>query len=56
MDLMASVEDCDVIIVDDVIDTAGTLCKAASVPKEYGGMHEMFFSAGSATLHKYSSF
>lgn len=37
MDLVGSVEDSDVIIVDDMIDTAGTLCKAASVIKEYGG-------------------
>lgn len=37
MDLVGSVEDSDVIIVDDMIDTAGTLCKAASVLKEYGG-------------------
>lgn len=37
MDLVGSVEDSDVIIVDDMIDTAGTLCKAASVLKEFGG-------------------
>lgn len=37
MDLVGSVKDSDVIIVDDMIDTAGTLCKAASVLKEYGG-------------------
>ena len=37
MDLVGSVEDSDVIIVDDMIDTGGTLCKAASVIKEYGG-------------------
>lgn len=39
MDLVGSVEDSDVIIVDDMIDTAGTLCKAASVLKEFGGMY-----------------
>lgn len=37
MDLVGSVHDSDVIIVDDMIDTAGTLCKAASVLKEFGG-------------------
>lgn len=37
MDLVGSVEDSDVIIVDDMIDTAGTLCKAASVLKACGG-------------------
>lgn len=39
MDLVGSVKDSDVIIVDDMIDTAGTLCKAASVLKEYGGKY-----------------
>ena len=37
MDLVGSVENCDVIIVDDMIDTAGTLCKAASALKQHGG-------------------
>lgn len=41
MDLVGSVEDSDVIIVDDMIDTAGTLCKAASVLKEYGGERDV---------------
>ena len=31
MDLVGSVKDCDCIIVDDMIDTAGTLCKASDV-------------------------
>lgn len=31
MDLVGDVNDCDCIIVDDMIDTAGTLCKAAEV-------------------------
>ena len=29
MDLVGSVQDSDVIIVDDMIDTAGTLCKVS---------------------------
>lgn len=36
MDLVGSVEGSDVIIVDDMIDTAGTLTKAASELKERG--------------------
>ncbi|GAX19366.1 ribose-phosphate pyrophosphokinase [Fistulifera solaris] len=31
MDLVGDVKDCDCILVDDMIDTAGTLCKAADV-------------------------
>jgi glycosyltransferase involved in cell wall biosynthesis len=34
MDLVGSVDGCDCIIVDDMIDTAGTLCKAAGELKE----------------------
>ena len=37
MDLVGDIEDCDCIIVDDMIDTAGTLCKAANQLKEHGG-------------------
>ena len=36
MDLIGQVEGRDCIIVDDMIDTAGTLCKAADVLKENG--------------------
>ncbi|KAH9257821.1 hypothetical protein BASA81_003839 [Batrachochytrium salamandrivorans] len=36
MDLGASVTGSDVIIVDDMIDTAGTLCKAANELQKYG--------------------
>lgn len=37
MDLVGNIEDSDCIIVDDMIDTAGTLCKAANQLKEHGG-------------------
>lgn len=37
MDLVGSVDDSDVIIVDDMIDTAGTLCAAAEQLKANGG-------------------
>ena len=37
MDPVGSVEGSDVIIVDDMIDTAGTLCKAAEELKRRGG-------------------
>eukprot|EP00485_Elphidium_margaritaceum_P002642 CAMPEP_0202695268 /NCGR_PEP_ID=MMETSP1385-20130828/8908_1 /ASSEMBLY_ACC=CAM_ASM_000861 /TAXON_ID=933848 /ORGANISM="Elphidium margaritaceum" /LENGTH=434 /DNA_ID=CAMNT_0049351267 /DNA_START=38 /DNA_END=1342 /DNA_ORIENTATION=+ len=36
MDLVGDVEGCDCIIVDDMIDTAGTLCKAAEELKKRG--------------------
>jgi len=37
MNLVGSVRDCDCIIVDDMIDTAGTLCKAADELRNFGG-------------------
>jgi len=36
MDLVGSVADSDVIIVDDMIDTAGTLCEAARELRKHG--------------------
>jgi len=36
MNLVGSVDGCDCIIVDDMIDTAGTLCKAADELREFG--------------------
>eukprot|EP00761_Pharyngomonas_kirbyi_P009630 gb/GECH01009647.1/.p1 GENE.gb/GECH01009647.1/~~gb/GECH01009647.1/.p1 ORF type:complete len:325 (+),score=49.93 gb/GECH01009647.1/:1-975(+) len=36
MELVGSVDGSDVIIVDDMIDTAGTLCKAADVLQHHG--------------------
>jgi ribose-phosphate pyrophosphokinase len=36
MELVGEVKDCDAIIVDDIIDTAGTLVKCAQILKENG--------------------
>ena len=38
MNIIGDVEGKDVIIVDDMVDTAGTLCKAASALKERGAV------------------
>ncbi|CAM9559781.1 unnamed protein product [Ectocarpus fasciculatus] len=45
MDLVGSVDDCDVIIVDDMVDTAGTLCKAANMLKEAGARRVFCFAS-----------
>jgi len=45
MDLVGSVEDSDVIIVDDMIDTAGTLCKAANELRKYGARRVFAFAS-----------
>ena len=36
MDLIGNVDGKDVIILDDLVDTAGTLCTAANELKEHG--------------------
>jgi len=36
MTIIGEVEDKDVILIDDMVDTAGTICKAASLMKEHG--------------------
>jgi len=36
MDLVGQVDGCDCIIVDDIVDTAGTLCEAAAQLKQHG--------------------
>lgn len=43
MDLVGSVQGCDAIIVDDMVDTAGTLCKAAEILKEFGARRVFAF-------------
>lgn len=41
MNIIGDVEDKDVILVDDMIDTAGTMCKAAEVLKKHGAKSVM---------------
>ena len=45
MDLVGSVTDSDCIIVDDMIDTAGTLCKAAEELKKHGARRVFAFAS-----------
>lgn len=45
MDLVGDVADCDCILVDDMIDTAGTICKAAAVLKEKGARRVFAFAS-----------
>eukprot|EP01038_Epipyxis_sp_PR26KG_P014249 gene14249-19122_t len=44
MDLVGSVDGCDAIIVDDMVDTAGTLCKAAEELKQRGARRVFAFA------------
>merc|ERR550514_2387018 len=43
MDLVGSVEGADCIIVDDIVDTAGTLCEAAAQLKNHGACRILAF-------------
>jgi ribose-phosphate pyrophosphokinase len=45
MDLVGDVRDCDCILVDDMIDTAGTLCKAADVLVANGARRVFAFAS-----------
>lgn len=45
MDLVGTIDDSDCIIVDDMIDTAGTLCKAANQLKEHGARRVFAFAS-----------
>jgi ribose-phosphate pyrophosphokinase len=45
MDLVGSVKGADVIIVDDMVDTAGTLCKAAEELKTFGARNVYCFAS-----------
>lgn len=54
MELVGSVKDMDCIIVDDMIDTAGTLVKASTVLKE-NGANRIFACASHALLNEPAS-
>jgi len=43
MDLVGSVQDCDAIIIDDMVDTGGTLCEAAKTLKNAGAKRVFAF-------------
>jgi len=45
MDLVGDVNNCDCILVDDMIDTAGTLCKAADVLVDNGARRVFAFAS-----------
>ena len=44
MDLVGTVDGADVVIVDDMIDTAGTLCTAAAELKKNGALRVFCFA------------
>lgn len=50
MNIIGDVKDKKVIIVDDMIDTAGTLCNAAKAVIEYGGAKEVYACATHGVL------
>lgn len=50
MNIIGDVRDKTVIIVDDMVDTAGTLCNAAKAAVEIGGAKEVFACASHGVL------
>ncbi len=44
MNIIGDVRDRDCIIVDDIADTSGTLCKAAAALKEHGARHVIAYA------------
>ena len=50
MNLIGSVEGKDVVILDDMVDTAGSLCGAARALKELGGARRVFACATHGVL------
>jgi ribose-phosphate pyrophosphokinase len=50
MNIIGDVKDKDVIIVDDMIDTAGTLCNAAKAIMDVGGAKTVMACATHAVL------
>lgn len=51
MELVGDVQGCDAIIVDDMIDTGGTLCAAAKVLKDHGA-RRVYAAATHALLNR----
>jgi hypothetical protein len=43
MHIIGEVKDRDLLIVDDMVDTAGTLCKAAAALKEHGAKRRVAY-------------
>ena len=50
MNIIGDVKDKKVMLVDDMIDTAGTLCNAARALKEIGGAKDIFACATHGVL------
>ena len=50
MNLIGSVEGKNVIILDDMVDTAGTLCGSANALKEIGGANKVYACASHGVL------
>ena len=50
MNIIGDVKDKTVIIVDDMIDTAGTLCNAAKAVIDKGGAREVYACATHGVL------
>ena len=50
MNIIGNVQDKKVILVDDMIDTAGTLCNAAAALVEVGGAKEVYACATHGVL------
>ena len=50
MNLIGNVEGKDVIILDDMVDTAGSLCGAAKAIKEIGGANKIYACASHGVL------
>lgn len=55
MNIIGDVKNKKVILVDDLIDTAGTLCNAACALVEKGGANQVFACASHAVLSQNSS-
>ena len=50
MNIIGAVKDKTVILVDDMVDTAGTLCNAAAAVQEIGGAKDVYACATHGVL------